>query len=130
MSVNPIDLYVGTKLKIRRVELGLSQSKLGELAGITFQQVQKYEKGMNRIGSSRLYSLSKILKVPVDYFFEDYEIAEASNIFKDIENSNVLSKEVISLIRYYTSIEDPKARKGIANLVKSLSNIKDDEEVK
>ena len=79
MPSNPVDVYVGTRLKIRRTELGLSQNKIGEMTGITFQQVQKYEKGLNRIGSSRLYEFAKILKVPVSYFFEQYELTFGSN---------------------------------------------------
>ena len=79
MSSNPVDVYVGTRLKIRRLELGYSQNKIGEMTGITFQQVQKYEKGLNRIGSSRLYEFAKILKVPVSYFFEQYELTFGNN---------------------------------------------------
>ena len=71
MTSNPVDVYVGTRLKIRRLELGLSQNKIGEMTGITFQQVQKYEKGSNRIGSSRLYEFAKILT-------EDFEDILAS----------------------------------------------------
>ena len=70
MAANPIDVYVGTRLKIRRNELGLSQNEIGRLTGVTFQQIQKYEKGSNRIGSSRLYEFAKILKRLVSYLFE------------------------------------------------------------
>src|SRR5678815_4355896 len=68
---NPIDVHVGNRLRQRRTLLGMSQEKLGEAIGLTFQQVQKYERGMNRIGSSRLFDLARVLDVPVSYFFED-----------------------------------------------------------
>jgi transcriptional regulator with XRE-family HTH domain len=68
--LNPIDVYVGGRLRARRLALGMSQEKLGDALGISFQQVQKYEKGINRIGASRLQHISSILQVPVEYFFE------------------------------------------------------------
>src|ERR1041384_5108638 len=68
---NPIDVHVGTRVRLRRTLLGMSQEKLGEAIGLTFQQVQKYERGANRIGASRLYDLSRVLDVPVSYFFEE-----------------------------------------------------------
>jgi len=68
---NPIDVHVGSRVRLRRTLLGMSQEKLGEALGLTFQQVQKYERGVNRIGASRLYHLSQILDVPVSFFFDD-----------------------------------------------------------
>src|SRR5512145_1807794 len=68
---NPIDVHVGSRVRLRRTLLGMSQEKLGEAIGLTFQQVQKYERGANRIGSSRLFDLARVLDVPVSYFFED-----------------------------------------------------------
>src|SRR5436853_835780 len=68
---NPIDVRVGSRVRLRRTLLGMSQEKLGEAIGLTFQQVQKYERGANRVGASRLYDLSKVLDVPVSYFFEE-----------------------------------------------------------
>lgn len=73
---NPVDIYVGSKLRERRTLLGISQNKLGDLIGVTFQQIQKYEKGSNRMGASRLYQIAKVLLIPVSYFFEGYEEAE------------------------------------------------------
>ena len=70
-SPNPIDVHVGKRLRLRRTLLGMSQERLGELLGLTFQQVQKYERGVNRIGSSRLFELGQILDVPVSFFFDD-----------------------------------------------------------
>ncbi|MCB1514247.1 MAG: helix-turn-helix transcriptional regulator [Hyphomicrobiaceae bacterium] len=74
---NPMDVHVGTRVRMRRMILGLSQEKLGELLGLTFQQIQKYEKGINRIGASRLFELSKVLDVPVQFFFEQAPGGEA-----------------------------------------------------
>jgi len=68
---NPIDVHVGTRVRLRRTLLGMSQEKLGDALGLTFQQVQKYERGANRIGASRLYDLSRVLDVPVSFFFDD-----------------------------------------------------------
>src|SRR6478735_1360147 len=68
---NPIDIHVGSRIRLRRTMLGMSQEKLGESLGITFQQIQKYEKGTNRVGASRLQNISSILNVPVSFFFED-----------------------------------------------------------
>ena len=68
---NPIDIHVGKRLRLRRTLLGMSQERLGELLGLTFQQVQKYERGVNRIGSSRLFELGQILDVPIAFFFDD-----------------------------------------------------------
>ena len=107
MTSNPVDVYVGTRLKIRRLELGLSQNKIGEMTGITFQQVQKYEKGSNRIGSSRLYEFAKILKVPVSYFFEQYELTFGDNgVLSDNRASfddkdNVSEKKILTLIKNF-----------------------------
>lgn len=77
---NPVDVYVGSRLRLRRTVLNLSQEKLAALAGLTFQQIQKYERGMNRIGASRLYDFAQILEVPVSYFFAEMpeEVAQHS----------------------------------------------------
>src|SRR5919107_3688638 len=74
---NPIDVRVGARLRLRRMMLGLSQEKLAEMIGLTFQQVQKYERGANRIGASRLYELSRVLDVPVSFFFDDIDPVRA-----------------------------------------------------
>lgn len=133
MSSNPVDVYVGTRLKIRRLELGYSQNKIGEMTGITFQQVQKYEKGLNRIGSSRLYEFAKILKVPVSYFFEQYELTFGNNgILSDNkasfdDNKDISEKEILTLIKNFTAIKDPSIRKSIITLTKTLSKKEEDE---
>src|SRR5581483_4327424 len=79
---NPIDVHVGARVRLRRTALGMSQEKLGDAIGLTFQQVQKYERGTNRIGASRLYELSRVLEVPVSFFFEelDHEVIAGTRI--------------------------------------------------
>ena len=133
MTLNSVDVYVGTRLKIRRNEMGLSQNKIGEMTGVTFQQIQKYEKGTNRIGASRLYEFAKILKVPVSYFYDQYEAThEGSNLtdikegFKD--KDAVSEKEIITLIKSFSAIKDPAHRKSIINLAKTLSKNENSEE--
>ncbi len=129
MSINPIDKYVGLKLKMRRSFLGISQHKLGEVTGITFQQIQKYEKGTNRIGSSRLYEFSRVLMVPINYFFDgfDDESSMASSIINDNETSivdngsNVDEKEILALVKYFTRIKDKNTRKSVLSLARSLA---------
>ena len=73
---NPIDVHVGSRVRLRRMLLGMSQEKLGEHLGLTFQQIQKYEKGINRIGASRLFDLSNVLGVPVQFFYEELPVTE------------------------------------------------------
>src|SRR6478672_13952930 len=80
---NPMDVHVGSRVRLRRMLLGMSQEKLGEHLGLTFQQVQKYEKGINRIGASRLFDLSKVLGVPVQFFFEEAPSGESSHLVPD-----------------------------------------------
>ena len=134
MTSNPVDVYVGTRLKIRRLELGLSQNKIGEMTGITVQKVQKYEKGSNKIGSSRLYEFAKILKVPVSYFFEQYELTFGDNgVLSDNRASfddkdNVSEKEILTLIKNFSAIKDPNVRKSIISLAKTLSKKEDETE--
>ena len=78
---NPVDVHVGTRVRLRRTLLGMTQTGLGQAIGLTFQQVQKYERGVNRIGSSRLYDLARVLDVPVNFFFDDMpkDVASKSN---------------------------------------------------
>jgi transcriptional regulator with XRE-family HTH domain len=124
--VNPIDIHVGKRLRLRRTVMGMSQEQLAESLGITFQQVQKYEKGINRIGSSRLFDISKSLNVPVGFFFEEY--GESNPVFGLAENSSeyeaedVRSRETMALVKAYYQISDPKVRKKALELIKSLAD--------
>ena len=118
-NYNPIDVYVGSKLRFRRMEVALSQNILGKKTGITFQQIQKYEKGINRIGASRLYDFAQILKVSINYFFEGY-----NDILNETLNDNTKDfndKEVFNLIKAFSKIKDPNVRKSVIALAKSLS---------
>ena len=125
---NPIDVHVGSRIRLRRNVLGISQEKLGESLGITFQQIQKYEKGTNRVGASRLQAIASILSVPVAFFFEDApagDKAAAEGFAEDSQTSYVVdflsTSEGLQLNRAFVRISDPKVRKRLVDLVKSLS---------
>lgn len=126
---NPIDVHVGARVRLRRTMLGLSQEKLGESLGITFQQIQKYEKGSNRIGASRLQSLSNILKTPISFFFEDAPSSQQETIngMAEADSPNYVvdflsSSEGLQLNKAFANIKDPKVRKKIIELVRSLAD--------
>lgn len=125
---NPVDQHVGSRVRLRRMLLGMSQERLGESMGLTFQQVQKYEKGVNRIGASRLFQISKILDVPVQFFFEEAPhsddrrtpgMAEADSEAFILEFLN--SREGLELNRAFVKIADPKVRKSVVDLMRALS---------
>ncbi|ACP23851.1 putative transcriptional regulator [Sinorhizobium fredii NGR234] len=122
---NPIDIHVGSRIRLRRTMLGMSQEKLGESLGITFQQIQKYEKGTNRVGASRLQNISSILNVPVSFFFEDAP-GEAGSGMAEAPSSNYVvdflsSSEGLQLNRAFVKISDPKVRRKLVDLVKALA---------
>lgn len=130
---SPIDKYVGTRLRQRRTLLGVSQEKLGDSLGVTFQQIQKYERGTNRIGAGRLFEISNILDVPVAYFYEGYDGAmagKADGFAEDgqvsFEGNPMNRRETLELVRYYYGIKDPKLRKQIFDLAKSMAQPKSD----
>lgn len=128
---HPVDVHVGSRVRLRRTLLGMSQEKLGEAIGLTFQQVQKYERGANRIGSSRLYELSRILDVPVSFFFDDmpgnvaassYVGGIAEGASEEYEAGDPLSKrETLELVRAYYKIGEPGVRKRLFELAKALA---------
>ena len=123
---NPVDRHVGNRIRMRRIMLEMSQEKLGEALGLTFQQVQKYEKGTNRVGASRLQAISAILNVPVSFFFEDAPgSSNQAGFAEDNEATYVVdflnSNEGVQLTRAFTKISDPKVRRKIIDLVKSLA---------
>lgn len=124
-SPNAIDVYVGGRLRLRRKVLGLSQGSLADALGITFQQVQKYEKGMNRIGASRLQRIAEILKVPVGFFFENNTSA-SPDVEPRRETDDVTlfmtSKEGVALSRAFLAIEDPNVRQKLLALTRSLGS--------
>lgn len=127
-SPHPVDCHVGGRLRARRRFLGLTQEQLGTSLGLTFQQIQKYERGANRIGSSRLFELSHLLKVPVSYFFDgadspSLEIPGFSDRQQDgFEGDHLASKETQDLVRAYYRISEPRVRKRMLDLMKSMAS--------
>jgi transcriptional regulator with XRE-family HTH domain len=141
---SPIDGHVGRRLRARRALLGMSQERLGELLGLTFQQIQKYERGANRIGSSRLYEIGQALDVPVSYFFEDapatasadaaivglaedgpeFEHGEAPAWPGEGEPPPLDSREVLELVRAYNRIRDPEVRRRLCDLARALAGLR------
>src|ERR1700752_4322855 len=124
-QANPIDVQVGNRVRIRRMLIGMSQEKLGDLLGLTFQQVQKYEKGVNRIGAGRLYEVARILGVPIDFFYEGVGSAPHASGFAEAGPpvmEFVSSGEGLQLSLAFMKIKDPKVRRRVLELVKSLAN--------
>ena len=128
---NPIDIHVGSRLRLRRNLLGISQTDLGKALGVTFQQVQKYEKGTNRISASRLFNLSRVLDVPISFFFEDLSPAAAGGgrrrtrglseaTAAALEPDLLFKRETVGLIRAYYRVKDPRVRKRVLNLLQAL----------
>jgi len=123
---NPIDIDVGARVRLRRNMIGLSQEKLGESLGVTFQQVQKYEKGTNRISASKMQKISEILKTPVSFFFgADQAGSSQESGFAETGESNYIADylstpEDIQLFKAFSKIDDPKVRKNIINMVRSF----------
>ncbi|MFA4994300.1 MAG: helix-turn-helix transcriptional regulator [Bdellovibrionales bacterium] len=137
---DPIDIHVGSRLRMRRNLIGLSQEQLGKSLGLTFQQIQKYERGINRMGSSRLFQIAKTLAVPVAYFFEEIPVSFslptqsgfADNGQASLENApsaerkndyDILRRrETLELIRAYYRIQDDKQRRKVYELIRSMSD--------
>jgi transcriptional regulator with XRE-family HTH domain len=141
-SPHPVDMHVGLRLRQRRTLLGITQEKLGDALGLTFQQVQKYERGTNRIGASRLFHLSRLLTVPVGYFFDEMPASVAA-IFSDgpdplseqagdmpgfyeepqsrLDHDPMARKETMDLVRAYYTIHDTGVRRRILDLARTLA---------
>ena len=130
-----VDMHVGARLRLRRTLLGISQEKLGESVGLTFQQIQKYERGANRVGASRIYEFSRVLDVPVSYFFDDMnDVTKATRGRRidlkgladddqaELGSDPLARRETLELVRAYYKIEDPKIRKRLFELTKTLAN--------
>ncbi len=129
----PIDIHVGSRVRLRRNLLGMNQTDLSKALGVTFQQVQKYEKGTNRISASRLFNLSHVLDVPISFFFEDLSPAAAGGSRRRARGLSeapaaVLDPDLLSrretgeLIRAYYRVTDPKQRRGVLDLIKALGD--------
>jgi transcriptional regulator with XRE-family HTH domain len=137
---DPVDIHVGSRLRMRRNLVGLSQEQLGKSLGLTFQQIQKYERGINRMGSSRLFQIANTLSVPVAYFFEDLPTGLnalqnqgfADNSQAPLDSSTATEqqgdydilrrRETLELIRAYYRIQDVKQRRKIYELIRSMSD--------
>jgi transcriptional regulator with XRE-family HTH domain len=127
---HPVDVHVGKRLRLKRTIMGLSQESIGKAIGVTFQQIQKYERGINRMGASRLYDFAKALNVPVSYFFEGYgdELTADSAVYgmaegeaPAFEHESVSSRETMDIMRAYYKIKNPAVRKRIIELIKAVS---------
>lgn len=123
---NPVDMHVGSRIRLRRQLMKMSQEKLGDELGVTFQQVQKYERGANRVGASRLYRLSRVLEVPVQFFFEDLAdkpivsgMAEGDQT--PIVYNFIQSSDGVSLAEAFSRISDAKVRRRVLELVRTLA---------
>lgn len=126
---HPVDAHVGKRLRQRRVAIGLTQDKLAKAVGITFQQVQKYERGTNRIVASRLYELAQVLRVSVEYFFEGFgaEASMTSSQLPGTENRKSVEdamgeRETLSLVRAFHRISNDLVRRRLAELIRSLAD--------
>ena len=139
---SPIDAHVGARIRLRRTLMGMSQERLGDSLGLTFQQIQKYERGVNRVGASRLYDLARVLDVPISFFFDDmpeplagvyggqtsgvggkrsYAFAENQEGFGGAADEAMNRRETLDLVRAYYRITDSAVRKRVLDLVKSLA---------
>ena len=117
---HPVDVHVGARLRIKRRLLGVSQTELGNALGLTYQQIQKYENGSNRVSASRLYQVASIFGVPIMSFFEDMP-SEITGPEKFPADALVIDDQTTKLLRAYLSVPDDQVRKGIRNLVKELA---------
>jgi transcriptional regulator with XRE-family HTH domain len=124
-KANPVDAHVGYRVRLRRMLIGMSQERLGELLGLTFQQVQKYERGINRIGAGRLFEVAEILGVPINFFYEGIDGIQASGESGGGKPSAVMdflsSSEGIQLSTAFMGIKDVKVRRRILDLVRTIS---------
>ncbi len=123
-----VDAHVGDRIRVRRMLLGMGQVKLGEALGLTFQQVQKYEKGVNHVSAGRLFQLSKILNVPVSYFFDKVPADPASHARRLRDDGKAVpadmptSRESLKLIRAYYGISNPALRETVFGLIEALAD--------
>lgn len=126
---HPVDVHVGGRVRLQRTLLGLSQEKLGEAVGLTFQQIQKYERGANRIGASRLHEFSQILDVPVAFFFDGAAVGLAPSRLQGDQGKNkkagqdgyLQKRETLELVRAYYQIPDSLVRKRLFETIKAIA---------
>lgn len=140
---SPIDTYVGSRIRLRRIGSGMTQEQLGSALKITFQQVQKYERGTNRVGASRLYEISRVLNVPVSYFFDEmpsgvseapisgprgrtYGLSDQMDPFQNSFDDQLSKRETLELVKAYYSVADLETRKLLLDLMRVLGKKNDD----
>jgi len=126
-SANPVDVHVGTRVRLRRQVLKMSQERLGDQLGVTFQQVQKYERGANRIGASRLWKISDVLNVPVSFFFDGLSDKMAHGEFTENDQMPIVydfinSSDGVALAKAVSQIKSKAVRRQILELARSLAN--------
>jgi transcriptional regulator with XRE-family HTH domain len=126
---NFVDAHVGNRVRLRRQLIGMSQEKLGELLGITFQQVQKYEKGSNRVSASRLHMMSKVLNVPIQFFFEGLHDPDEASGFREGDGHAAVdvcaTPESVQLAKIMADINNPAHRKMLVSIAKAVADTKD-----
>ena len=116
-----VDTHVGQRIRDKRNERGMSQTEVANALGVTFQQVQKYERGTNRVGASRLFDLSRILSVPVQYFFEDLENQPTPIEEEDDNVIHLMKPDTVELVEAYFKVENPQVRRQILSTIRSIS---------
>ncbi|VAW01055.1 Transcriptional regulator, Xre family [hydrothermal vent metagenome] len=126
---NPVDVHVGARVRLRRLMVQMSQDRLGDQLGVTFQQVQKYERGANRVSASRLWRMSEVLEVPIDFFFDGIQAQSEAGGFADGDETPMVydfinSTDGVQLASAYSRIADPKVRRQVLQLVRALGNSK------
>ena len=128
---HPVDVHVGGRVKLRRKLMGLSQAKLGDAVSLTFQQIQKYERGVNRMGGSRLYQFAQILDVPVSFFFDDMpenlnDLAPAVEtvVIDQIEKTEIPEEEVAALVENYYQVRGKKDRHRLREMARAMAGIR------
>lgn len=123
---NPVDVHVGARIRLRRTLLGMSQERLGDALGLTFQQVQKYERGANWVGASRLFDLARALQVPVGFFFDDLPDEPVAGGQQTVPtepmDDPMQQRETIELVRAFYRIPDPTARRRLYELTRSIAD--------
>jgi len=125
-DAHPVDVYVGSRIKLRRTLLGISQERLGDALDLTFQQVQKYERGSNRVSASKLFTISEVLDVPISYFFDGLGAEGRGDGLREpaspaFEHEQLSRKESIDLLKAYYEIDDPKIRRKVIEIIRTLA---------
>jgi transcriptional regulator with XRE-family HTH domain len=124
-TANAIDRRIGQRLKMRRLEMGVSQERLADLLGVTFQQIQKYEKGVNRVAASRLFDIAVALDVPIAHFFEGLDLPERAGVAEDgredIVYDTLATPDGFELLTLYGTIRNPRVRRRVLDLVRALA---------